>query len=60
MQTVACYPSYIQPLQSRYVKLADFEYTAYVEVIIYSWAFLLYCFVFQACLCQTWISRNLR
>ena len=45
--------------QPRYVKLAYLEYTAYVEVIIHSRAFPLYCFVFQNCLCRTWLSRNL-
>ena len=45
--------------QPRYVKLAYLEYTAYVEVIIHSGAFPLYCFVFQTCLCRTWLSRNL-
>ena len=45
--------------QPRYVKLADLEYTAYVEVIIHSQAFPLYCFVFQTCLCRSWLSRNL-
>ena len=46
--------------QPRYVKLAYLKInTAYVEVIIHSGAFPLYCFVFQACLCQTWLSRNL-
>ena len=45
--------------QPRYVKLAYLEYTAYVEVIIHSQAFPLYCFVFQTCLCRTWLSRNL-
>ena len=45
--------------QPRYVKLAYLKYTAYVEVIIHSRAFPLYCFVFQTCLCQTWLSRNL-
>ena len=45
--------------QPRYVKLAYLEYTAYVEVIIHSRAFPLYCFVFQTCLCRTWLSRNL-
>ena len=39
-----------QPL---YVKLAYLKYTAYVEVIIHSRAFPLYCFVFQTCLCRT-------
>ena len=45
--------------QPRYVKLAYLEDTAYVEVIIHSRAFPLYCFVFQTCLCRTWLSRNL-
>ena len=45
--------------QPCYVKLAYLEYTAYVEVIIYSRAFPLYCCVFQTCLCRTWLSRNL-
>ena len=33
--------------QPRYVKLAYLEYMAYVEEIIYSPAFPLYCFVFK-------------
>ena len=45
--------------QPCYVKLAYLEYTAYVEVIIPSRAFPLYCFVFQTCLCRTLLSRNL-
>ena len=45
--------------QPRYVKLAYLEYTAYVKVIIHFRAFPLYCFVFQTCLCRTWLSRNL-
>ena len=45
--------------QLRYVKLAYLEYTVYVKVIIHSRAFPLYCFVFQTCLCRTWLSRNL-
>ena len=45
--------------QPRYVKLAYLEYTIYNEVIIHSQAFTLYCFVFQTCLCWTWLSRNL-
>ena len=42
--------------QHCYVKLAYLEYTAYVEVIIHSRLFPLYCFVFQTCLCRTWLS----
>ena len=38
--------------QPRYVKLAYLEYMAYVEVIVLSRAFPLYCFVFQTCLCR--------
>ena len=45
--------------QPRYVKLANLEYMAYIEVIIHSQAFPLYCFVFQTCLCRTWLSRNI-
>ena len=45
--------------QPRYVKLAYLENTAYVKVIIHSRAFPLYCFVFQTCLCRTWLLRNL-
>ena len=33
--------------------------TQHVEVIIHSLAFPLYCFVFQTCLCRTWLSQNL-
>ena len=52
-------PSILYTGQPRYVKLAYLEYTAYVEVIIHSRAFPLYCFVFQTCLCRTRLSRNL-
>ena len=45
--------------QPRYVKLAYLEYKAYFEVIIHSCVFPLYCFVFQTCLCRTWLSRYL-
>ena len=45
--------------QPCYVKLAYLEYTAYVEVIIHSRAFPLYCFVFQTSWCRTWLSHNL-
>ena len=45
--------------QPRYVKPAYLKYTAYVKVIIHSRVFPLYCFVFQTCLCQTRLSRNL-
>ena len=45
--------------QPRYVNLAYLEYTAYVEVIIHSQALPLCCFVFQTCLCRTWLSQNL-
>ena len=48
-----------QPNHMYYVStsyLAYLEYMAYVEVIINSRAFPLYCFVFQTCLCQTWLS----
>ena len=45
--------------QPHYVKLSYLEYMAYVEVIIHSGAFSLYCFVFQTCLCRTRLSRNL-
>ena len=53
----SCEPSHTG--QPRYVKLAYLEYMAYVEVIIHSRAFPLYCFVFQTCFCRTWLSRNL-
>ena len=42
--------------QPRYVKLAYLEYTAYVEVIINSRTFPLYCIVIRPCLCQTRLS----
>ena len=42
--------------QPRYVKLAYLEYTAYVEVIIHSRIFPLYCTVIRPCLCQTRLS----
>ena len=42
--------------QPRYVKLAYLEYTAYVEVIIHSQIFPLYCIVIRPCLCQTRLS----
>ena len=42
--------------QPRYVKLAYLEYTAYVEVIIHSLIFPLYCIVIRPCLCQTRLS----
>ena len=42
--------------QPHYVKLAYLEYTAYVEVIIHSRIFLLYCIVIRPCLCQTRLS----
>ena len=42
--------------QPRYVKLAYLEYTAYVEVIIHSRIFPLYCIVIRPCLCQTRLS----
>ena len=45
--------------QPRNVKLAYLKYTAYVEVIIHSRAFPLYCSVFQTCLCPTWLSQIL-
>ena len=45
--------------QPRYVKLAYLEYTAYVEVIIHSRIFPLYCIVIPPCLCQTRLSWKL-
>ena len=45
--------------QPRYVKLAYLEYTAYVEVIIHSRIFPLYCIVIRPCLCQTRLSWKL-
>ena len=45
--------------QPRYVKLAYLEYTAYVEVIIHSRIFPLYCTVIRPCLCQTRLSWKL-
>ena len=45
--------------QPRYVKFAYLKYRAYVEVIIHSRAFSLYCSVFQTYLCRTRLSRNL-
>ena len=42
--------------QPRYVKLAYLEYTGYVEVIVHSRIFPLYCIVFRPCLCQTRLS----
>ena len=42
--------------QPCYVKLAYLEYTAYVEVIIHSRIFPLYCTVIRPCLCQTRLS----
>ena len=46
--------------QPRFVKLAYLKFMAYVELIIHSQAFPLYCFVFQTCVCRTWLSQNLR
>ena len=45
--------------QPCYVKLAYLKYTAYVEVIIHSRIFPLYCIVIRPCLCQTQLSRKL-
>ena len=45
--------------QPRYVKLAYLEYTGYVEVIVHSRIFPLYCIVFRPCLCQTRLSWKL-
>ena len=56
---IGTYHIYENTGQPRYVKFAYLKYTAYVEVIIHSQAFPLYCFVFQTCLCRTWLSRNL-
>ena len=45
--------------QPRYLKLAYLEYTGYVEVIVHSRIFPLYCIVFRPCLCQTRLSWKL-
>ena len=45
--------------QPRYVKLAYLEYMGYVEVIVHSRIFPLYCIVFRPCLCQTRLSWKL-
>ena len=42
--------------QPRYVKLAYLEYKGYVEVIVHSRIFPIYCIVFRPCLCQTRLS----
>ena len=42
--------------QSLYVQIVYLEYMAYVEAIIHSQTFPLYCIVFQTCLCQTWFN----
>ena len=51
--------SYKNTGQSRYVKLAYHEYTAYVKVIIHSRTFPIYCIVFLTCLCQSQLSQKL-
>ena len=45
--------------QPRYVKLAYLEYTGFVELIVHSRIFPLYCIVFRPCLCQTRLSWKL-
>ena len=45
--------------QPPYVKLAYLEYMGYVEVIVHSRIFPLYCIVFRPCLCQTRLSWKL-